>query len=275
MDFKILEIRAFTSPEDTTNYETKRIIKDYEIDIELGNGRVYMYDGSPVQKLCRGDILIRKPGGVVWAKGRQKSYVLTLDFAGHIPAQQYHRLLPGPSQPVCQNALVKDLPFLLRTENSDVFIMIYRKLLALSDFNSPAAKTLVMELLFRLNAELCSQKYETIKPQETICDIVLSYMRKNLHKSITLTELADLVHLEKSYFTRQFHSAIGKTPIEALIEMRLEHATELVGNTNTKICDIAELCGYKTTSFFISEYKKKYGMTPEAHRKSLLTQNQL
>ena len=56
--------------------------------------------------------------------------------------------------------------------------------------------------------------------------------------------------------TRQFKKNTGKTPIKALIEMRIEKATDLVANTDIKICDIAAMCGYNTASFFISEYKK-------------------
>ena len=59
------------------------------------------------------------------------------------------------------------------------------------------------------------------------------------------------------------------TPIEMLISLRMDKASDLVANTNIKICDIAEICGYNTTSFFISEYKKRFGMTPEVHRKAL------
>ena len=40
MNFKILEARLFDS---VTSVSANRTIKDYEIDIELGNGRIYSY----------------------------------------------------------------------------------------------------------------------------------------------------------------------------------------------------------------------------------------
>ena len=91
-------------------------------------------------------------------------------------------------------------------------------------------------------------------------------MQENLHRSITLGELSRLVHREKSYLLRLFKKETGKTPIEALIEMRLTLATDLVATSDLSIGEIAAQCGYNTVSFFISKYKQHYGMTPEEHR---------
>lgn len=81
--------------------------------------------------------------------------------------------------------------------------------------------------------------------------------------------MASLVHLDKSYLTRLFRDTFGKTPIDMLIELRMAKALDLISNTDSKICDIAELCGYRTPSFFIKEYKKRYGFTPHMHRHML------
>ena len=52
-----------------------------------------------------------------------------------------------------------------------------------------------------------------------------------------------------------------------LVEMRLDRASDLVFTTDMSISDIAAACGYATVSFFISEYKRRFGQTPEAHRR--------
>ena len=92
-------------------------------------------------------------------------------------------------------------------------------------------------------------------------------MQENLNSNITLEEISRMVHLEKSYLVRLFRKETGKTPIDALIEMRLTKASDLIATTDLSIYDIATQCGYNTVSFFISMYKKRYGMTPEVHRR--------
>lgn len=266
MNFKILEARLFDS---VTSVSANRTIKDYEIDIELGNGRIYSYGDIFEKRLSCGDVLIRKPHGTVISHGNQSTYLLTLDFSDAPVVSNYTRNMPGPFQKMCKNELIKNLPPLIHPENVSVIMTIYKNLIALPVRNSPAGIELVSELIYALNAEIAHKNYQLLKSDDGACDIAINYIKKNLEQHISLDYLANLVHLEKSYFVRLFHKTTGMTPIEMLISLRMDKTCDLVANTNIKICDIAEICGYNTTSFFISEYKKRFGMTPEAHRKSL------
>ena len=144
---------------------------------------------------------------------------------------------------------------------------IYAKLICLSNHNSPAAKELVSELIYTLNAEISRKNYELLSPQKNISTAVIEYMQENLDRHISLDELAKLVSLEKSYFLRLFRKETGKTPIDTLIEMRLAKASDLITTTDLTVNEIADKCGYNTVSFFISEYKKRYGITPRCSNK--------
>ncbi len=264
MEFTVLEARYYVSP---VSGDVTRTVRDFEIDLEVGSGRDYGNNGTQY-KVRRGDILVRRPKDVCRSVGIQKTYILTLDFAKHVSSLDYNRNLPGQTHPHYSHSLLDRFPSVIHTENVDDYISIYKRLINLTDNNSSAAKELVHELIYRLNAEICKKNYEDMKPDESMSERIMAYMRKNLHENITLQELADLVHLEKSYLTRQFKKSMGKTPIKALIEMRMEKACDLITNTQIKINDIAQMCGYNTTSFFIAEYRKKYGFTPEAHRRN-------
>ena len=263
MDFCVLEHRHFISP---VPVQTTRVCRDFEIDLELGNRRQYICNGERF-KMRRGDIMIRRPGDICETNGIQNTHILTLDFAGHIAPENYSRNLPGPMHPPFQHELIDRLPKIVHPEQEEVFLRIYTRLLRLSNRNSPAAKALVSELLYRLNAEVYRHQYEAVRPPKSVCNTVMEYMRDNLQENITLDKLAGLVHLEKSYLTRLFRKTVGQTPINLLIEWRLEKAMDLVTNTDMKIGDIAKACGYNTTSFFIAAYKKTHGQTPDAHRK--------
>ena len=54
----ILESRFFAS---MCGSPYVRTVKDYEIDIECGDDRIYIYNSNEY-KLKRGDVLVRKPG---------------------------------------------------------------------------------------------------------------------------------------------------------------------------------------------------------------------
>ena len=267
MDITVLEAKTFYSE---SKIQVMRTIKDYEIDMERITGRIYSFGNIKEKKLYRGDILFRFPKETVVSQGVQSTYILTLDFSGSSPLPDYSRNIPGEFQKECYHPLISGFDSVIHPSNTSGIMNIYENLINLADKNSPAAKSLVFELLYSINAEICRHNYELSRPQNDISETVLSYIRNNPEKQMTLEDLASLVHLEKSYFLRLFKKSTGKTPIEMLISVRLDKASYLVVNTDMKICDIAPLCGYNTVSFFISAYKKRYGITPEEHRRRIL-----
>ncbi len=264
MDFNILEARRFTSP----YYKSlRREVKDYEIDLEYGNGRIYNCPAFKSRTLYRGDVLVRAPHDTVSSVGAQDTFILTLDFSKRTISEIYSRNVLGDFQSTCTDEIVSSLKPIIHPRDTAALSYIYKRLIALPDRNSPSAKELVKELLYTLGAEIAHGNYEASVPDNDKSEIIISYMLKNLDSQITLDTLCSLVHLEKSYLVRTFKSKTGKTPIEMLISFRMDKACDLVLSTDMKISDISELCGYRVPSFFIAEYKKRFSVTPSEHRK--------
>ena len=263
MTFKILEARAFSS---SFCAAPERTVKDYEIDIERTDGRIYYLNGKEY-KLSRGDVFFRAPGDVVSSVGAQSSYILTLDFSNRAHKGIYSRNILGEIQEKNSSPLLLKLPEVTHPRSRGALLEIYRTLVNLPDRTSPAVCMLAEEIIYTLNAELAHKEYEAQRLDTTVADTAIRYMAQNLSAKVTLDEIAAEVHLEKSYFVRLFRKETGKTPIAMLVEMRLDRASDLVFTTDMSISDIAAACGYATVSFFISEYKRRFGQTPEAHRR--------
>ena len=104
MAIRILECRRFSAS--YTNVAA-RTVKDYEIDLEIGQQRFVILDGSafPIQ---RGNVCIRKPGQTVAGRGGQNTILLTVDFSDSQPAARYSRNIPGPLQPLCDSPLLEN-----------------------------------------------------------------------------------------------------------------------------------------------------------------------
>lgn len=268
MAINILECRKF----DATYKLSKnvRTVKDYEIDLELGAPRTIVIDDTTHQ-IARGNVCIRKPGQTVYGLSTapivtQSSILLTLDFSGNQPADHYSRNIAGPIQEAWASDLLDRLDGVIVPHSENAFISIYNELLSVAFTDRELAELLVMELLHKLNAEIFRREYAKKKPSDTACSQVLRYMKDNLEKNITLEMLADTVHLDKSYLVRLFRNTYGITPIKMLIRLRMEHACDLIANTDMPISDIATACGYPYPSYFTVEYKKHFGTTPLKHR---------
>lgn len=87
-----------------------------------------------------------------------------------------------------------------------------------------------------------------------------------LFQPLSLSEFANLTNRSLASFKRDFQRAYGCPPKYWINQERLKQAALLLQNTEEPLADIAESCGYESTSYFIRSFKAKYGITPNASR---------
>jgi transcriptional regulator GlxA family with amidase domain len=97
---------------------------------------------------------------------------------------------------------------------------------------------------------------------------VIRRMEASLNDPIEITELADSVALSVRQLERLFHANLGKSPSKFYIELRMSRARELLANTELAIANIAEICGYESTSHFSRIYRQHFNESPAATRKA-------
>ncbi|MFI3212962.1 MAG: helix-turn-helix transcriptional regulator [Eubacteriales bacterium] len=68
-------------------------------------------------------------------------------------------------------------------------------------------------------------------------------------------------NLSEGYFTRIFKKQMMKTPIQYLNDLRLYHANHELAY-GTSVTEVALANGFADVSYFIKQYKFKYGYTP-------------
>lgn len=101
----------------------------------------------------------------------------------------------------------------------------------------------------------------------TVC---ADYIQANYNRDICLDDLCKLVNMNRTTLNQKFRQQYNCTCMEFLLRFRLKMAQELLSNTNMKISEIAENCGFKYDSYFARQFTKKLGITPAAYRKNPL-----
>jgi len=96
---------------------------------------------------------------------------------------------------------------------------------------------------------------------------VINYMFSNF-QTITLQETARHFHFTPAYLSTKIHKTTGKTFSQLLIEYRLYRAANLLTSTTFKLDHICEEIGYQNSSQFTRLFRKYYGVSPMAYRRS-------
>ena len=91
------------------------------------------------------------------------------------------------------------------------------------------------------------------------------------YKNLTLDTLAKQVNLGKRQTERLLQKHYNKTFSQKKTEARMSAACLLLQKTNLSIATIAEELGYSSSEHFTHAYKKYYGTTPTAFRKTSLS----
>ncbi|MBE5915595.1 MAG: helix-turn-helix domain-containing protein [Pseudobutyrivibrio ruminis] len=94
------------------------------------------------------------------------------------------------------------------------------------------------------------------------------YIRANITNGITRTEVAEYVHLNEDYFTREFKKYTGYTYKDYEVMIRMEMAKTTLAKTKLPVSIVASKVGYDNFSHFSKAFKKYTGMTPQEFRKS-------
>jgi AraC family transcriptional regulator, arabinose operon regulatory protein len=97
-------------------------------------------------------------------------------------------------------------------------------------------------------------------------DSTLIFLQKNVHRSLTLSELAEHAQLSIPHFSRLFKEQTGYTPIAFFIHLKLQEAGKLLLISRMTIREISYELGYEDPYYFSRLFKKVMGMSPTQFR---------
>lgn len=91
---------------------------------------------------------------------------------------------------------------------------------------------------------------------------MLSYIYENYAQPVTLADIAQAADISRSEAGRCFHTYMGATPIDVLIQYRLQMAHQLLTEKTQTLQQISDACGFNSPNYFSRQFKKKYGLSP-------------
>ncbi len=104
--------------------------------------------------------------------------------------------------------------------------------------------------------------------RNTIEKEMISYIQQNFMEKISLKEFGEQFHLSEKYISRYFKEHFHITLSQYVTYLRLEHAKQLLQDTDIPVTEIAMQSGYQNVSYFIRSLQKAYAVSPLKYRKN-------
>ena len=110
----------------------------------------------------------------------------------------------------------------------------------------------------------------SIKGGNNLCQRALEALDQHyMDVNLSLVSLSAMLDVSPNHLSSCIKKYAGETFINILIRKRMEAARELLINSNLKIQDISQRCGYTDQHYFSYCFKKYCGESPNALRRRL------
>lgn len=103
------------------------------------------------------------------------------------------------------------------------------------------------------------------------CVKIKNYIDSHYSENITLDILSNLSYVNKFHLVHLFTKQMGISPINYLINRRIEESKNLLTTTNYSIRDISTIVGFSNSSYFSQMFKKFTGYSPRIYKTKYTT----
>lgn len=104
--------------------------------------------------------------------------------------------------------------------------------------------------------------------KEDIYKETLRFIAENYTKKLTLNEIADALHYSPSYLCGIFRKKNKTSVMQYVRQLKLQHAQRLLRFSQKSVVEISNLLAFDTPNYFITVFKKEYGVSPNRFRQT-------
>jgi len=95
------------------------------------------------------------------------------------------------------------------------------------------------------------------------------WIKNNISQDISLVQMGNVVGLSPQHLSRCFKQAMGESPYQYLLEIRMNEAKRLLRGGDHSMTEVAFATGYSSPSHFSTAFRKATGMAPTQFQKNI------
>lgn len=137
---------------------------------------------------------------------------------------------------------------------------------------SPASSLALTSSIYQYFSVLMQRDHSSpsLGASGNLCQKATSFIKAQYTNNIQLEDVCFSVNLSRSQLYRIFMQDLGMSPTQYLLQLRMNHALELIKESGLTIAEIAYSVGYDDPLYFSRVFRKYFGDAPTALRKSAL-----
>ncbi len=123
-------------------------------------------------------------------------------------------------------------------------------------------------LIFDILADLSKITDNSAELHNSRLESAIGFMYENCAGSISIEDISGASNITPQHLCHLFKKHLNLKPFEYLNKIRINKSKSLLLQTpSMKVKDIASLCGFNSTAYFCTAFKKIEGCTPEEFKK--------
>ncbi len=242
------------------NWEKGRVIFEYQLLYIVKGEGLFESNETGTIKVKQGSVILLFPD--VWHRykpnfetGWEEHYI---GFKGKIVDQWVKKKLFVPSHPIFQIGINHDI--------ETFFQMTFSSVKDEKAGYQQAVSGLIMALITQISAIS-----KNINVGGSAIDAIIAnsklLMQKKLKEEINIAQLAIEMGVGYSWFRKTFKEYTGISPLQYILQLRIQASKILLVSSNLLIKEIAYELGFESAFYFSRIFKLKCGITAEEYRK--------
>ena len=157
---------------------------------------------------------------------------------------------------------ISDVAFVINAVDNEKLSSLFKRIFAVWVSKEQGYYFEAMSLLYRIFSEIKKENRSPKRHSDKIAPAISLMHTEFLKKEISLEELAASSDMCESYFQRLFKEKYGISPKRYIIQLKINHACDLLRLGRYTVSQIAELCNFSDIYFFSRQFKQYMGITP-------------
>ena len=92
------------------------------------------------------------------------------------------------------------------------------------------------------------------------------YFLKHYNEEINIEQYAASRNMSTSWFGKSFSAAVGKSPKQFILDLRILNAQMLLETSDGTVSEIARIVGYENSLYFSRLFRRVKGVSPTKYR---------